>query len=173
MVGLDEDGLLCASPPRKRRPDPSLPSPTPLGASIPGSQSLPHDPSSHIPPSLPSNSFIEPIPIVPPDVPAWKSSLVLVDNPAAIDNPMAVEAAAEEMKRFNATWNATSLDPDGTITEFRAAMANVFNAYRALADNDLAPVLHDAADNAIALAPDFSDLDPGAFGRLRSLIQSN
>ena len=98
---------------------------------------------------------------------------MLVDNPAAIDNPMAVEAAAEEMKRFNATWNATSLDPDGTITEFRAAMANVFNAYRALADNDLAPVLHDAADNAIALAPDFSDLDPGAFGRLRSLIQSN
>ena len=132
MVGseasLDEDGLLCSSPPRKRRPpeqassvaSPQLPTTTPElpRPDLPPRSDLPVIPGR-------PNLFPEPTPIVPAVVPEWVASSALIQNPAAIDNPLTVAGAAAEMKRFNATWHATSLDPDSVIVECRAAMANI------------------------------------------------
>jgi hypothetical protein len=96
----------------------------------------------------------------------------LVANPAAIDNPATVAGAAAEMKTFNATWHAPS-DPDSVIAECRIAMSNIFAACHAMASNELAPIVDETA-TALALRPDFSALAaPGAFERVRNLIQSN
>ena len=75
------------------------------------------------------------------------------------------------MKTFNASWHAPS-DPDSVISECRAAMSNIFAACNAMASNELAPIVDETA-TALALRPDFSALAPGAFERVRNLIQSN
>ena len=161
MVGseasLDEDGLLCSSPPRKRRPpepafsvaSPQLPTLTPV---------LPR-PDLPVLPGRP-DLFPEPTPIVPAVVPVWEASSALIQNPAAIDNPLTVASAAAEMKRFNATWHATSLDPDSVIVGCRAAMANMFGACSAMAGNELAPIRPETPAS-LALRPDFSQVAAG------------
>ena len=118
------------------------------------------------------NLFPEPAPIVPVVVPEWVASIALVQNPAAIDNPLTVAAAAAEMKRFNATWHATSLDPESVIDECRAAMSNMFSACSAMVSNELAPIRPEIPTN-LALRPNFSALTAGTFDRIRGLIQSN
>ena len=75
------------------------------------------------------------------------------------------------MKTFNATWHAPS-DPDSVISECRAAISNIFVACNAMASIELAPIVDDTA-SALALRPDFANLAPGAFERVRTLIQSN
>ena len=129
--------------------------------------------------TLPSSTFGPPRPqsFIPDahlrlaKAPAWRASAVLVANPAAIDNPVTVTGAAAEMKTFNATWHAPS-DPDSVISECRVAMSNIFAACHAMAPNELAPIVDETA-TALALRPDFSALAPGAFERVRNLIQSN
>jgi len=116
-------------------------------------------------------SFIPDAPMHMAKAPAWRASEVLVANPAAIDNPVTVAGAAAEMKTFNATWHAPS-DPDSIIAECRAAMSNLLAACNAMASNELAPIVDETA-SALALLPDFSGLAPGAFERVRNLIQSN
>ena len=115
--------------------------------------------------------FIPDAPIHLAKAPAWRASEALVANPAAIDNPVTVAGAAAEMKTFNATWHAPS-DPDSVISECRAAMSNIFAACNAMASNELAPIVDETA-TALALRPDFAGLAPGAFERVRNLIQSN
>ena len=171
-MDLDEDGLLCSSPPRKRRPteqtfsvaSPQLPTSTPVPPVLPRSD-LP------VLPGRP-NLFPEPTPIVPAVVPEWVASSALIQNPAAIDNPLAVAGAAAETKRFNATWHATSLDPDSVVVECRAAMSNMFSACSAMVGNELAPIRPETPAN-LALRPDFLGLAAGTFDRIRGLIQSN
>ena len=170
MVGseasLDEDGLLCSSPSRKRRPpeqassvaSPQLPTTTPElpRPDLPPRSDLPVIPGR-------PNLFPEPTPIVPVVVSDWVASTALVQNPAAIDNPLTVAAAAAEMKRFNATWHATSLDPDSVIVECRAAMSNMFSACSAMVSNELAPIRPEIPAN-LALRPNFSALTAGTRG---------
>ena len=116
-------------------------------------------------------TFIPDASIRLPKSSVWRASEVLVANPAAIDNPVVVAGAAAEMKTFNATWHAPS-DPDSVIAECRVAMSNIFAACNAMASNELAPIIDETA-TALALRPDFSGLAPGAFERVRNLIQSN
>ena len=109
---------------------------------------------------------------MPAVVPEWVASSALIQNPAAIDNPLTVAGAAAEMKLFNATWHATSLGPDSVIVECRAAMVIMFSACSAMVGNELAPIRPETPAN-LDLRPDVSGLAAGTFDRIRGLIQGN
>ena len=49
-------------------------------------------------------------------------------------------------------------------------MSNIFAACSAMASNELAPIVDETA-TALALRPDFAKFAPGAFERVRNLIQ--
>ena len=121
------------------------------------------------------NLFPEPAPIVPVVVPEWVASIALVQNPAAIDNPLTVAAAAAEMKRFNATWHATSLDPDSVIDECRAAMSNMFSACSAMVGNELAPIRPETPSelgpSSQLLSPDRWNIRPNPWAYSEQLLK--